>query len=1209
MATAYSSEVSVGTYNRLRLRVEYSGTSATCYMEFRRTSSYTGSWADSQATITFNGTTKSAPYSYSGTVGTSWVQLCNASGFSVSTSGGTYNWTFNNPGGSSVLGCSGSITIDAQGTAPTGLSLSNITPGTNQIAATVSVTGWGGLGDANTRFREMSVWEYNNVGGSNRRIQKATGNTLSSTITVTNSSEVTGSLTITPNTRYTLTTFASNGTMYTDQTNVTNTATLATAPTVSVNDYTDTTIVISYSTAADGGAYSKNIQYSLDGSTWTTGATVSSASATSGTYTISGLTAGTTYSIRTRVSTTAGTTTGSTLSQKTAQAPTKPTVSGTSGVTSNTISYGTTSFGYPASGTVYLYGGTSSSPTTQLTSKTSTGTSSYTHSSLTANKRYYYRARAYNGKVYSDYSTEVSVYTKAAAPTISVSGVTAKTVTIAYSTSADGGAYYKYIDYSLDGTNWTQGAAITTSSATSGTFTITGLAPDTSYTIRTKIRTTAAGDTSGPTVTASTKPALYGSVSGQAKLVEKFYGSANALGNPPLKGNTTQQTYTGKNKVGFSDGSGTVGNFTWSIQDGVITLNGTGSGSGTLKVTDTTLFKLVAGTRRLTIVPVSGAWTTGTMGIRPVTSGGTQRGYQQWYAGSPQSNATYTYTETQAEEAAAVDIYVGANAVFNNYKFYIMWTEGSTDDFDYEPYVGGTASPNPDYPQVVNVATGEQFVIVSGKNLSPALNEYTWGTNRASNLSATGSSISFKTSTEYSNSGVYITRTQFPYKCPALGQTGYVVSCTVNVDIASNISMGYEGSTSGTRVDMDIPAGSTRISFVTKEATNNIRFYVMNKTGATVTITNFQVETGSTATEFSDYAALCPINLGKNLFNPAQTPTFLNMATVSQITNGIRVTSTRTSTSSTSNFDSALYAVVRADDYIGKPLTVSVETMSSSTSGNQRVNIGVCNADASIREAKASFTTSGGRATYTPTEADRGKYIFAGFYAVNGVVSPAGSYVDYKNIQFEVNTASTTYAAYLEPIELRKINDHQDYIYKSDGDWYVHREIGKVVLDGSESWTFQSTSVYKYRLSISDAAIPGSQSVVSPLLSDHYVPVAWSDSNRPDYCISSAGNDTSQIAIRHVSIASLADYKTWLGSHNITVFYPLATPTNTKITNSILISQLNALWGATTYGDDTVLTIGAVDLQAIGTDIFQSTRRIEKFYGSVNGTTKLIYEE
>lgn len=482
----------------------------------------------------------------------------------------------------------------------------------------------------------------------------------------------------------------------------------------------------------------------------------------------------------------------------------------------------------------------------------------------------------------------------------------------------------------------------------------------------------------------------------------------------------------------------------------------------------------------------------------------------------------------------------------------------------------------------------------------------------ATNLSVTNTSVSFKTSTDYTATGAFLNKYLFSSVCPALSEAGYVFSCTVNTDIASHIRMGYENSPSGTYVSMDIPVGNTRISFQTKEATNNISFYITNKTGATITLSDFQVEAGSTATAFSPYATLCPINLGKNLFNPAQTPTYINgYATVSQITNGVRVTSTRTSTSTTSAFDSALYAVVRADDYIGKPLSLSIGTMSPSTSGNQRAIIGVCNADASVRESKVSVNTANSRGTYTPTDADRGKYIYVSLYAINGVASPAGSYVDYKNIQFEMNYTITAYTAYLEPIELRKINNHQDYIYKSDGDWYVHREIDKVVLNGSESdWVVKVNNTAKTAFGhiISGIESYSDPDVVPNLMSDRYTPQSyngtWNKGN-----ISRWTGTARMITLVMQPGLELADFKTWLASNNTSVYYVLATPTETKITNSTLISQLNALWSASTYGDDTVLTIGAVDLQAIGTDIFQSTRRIEKFYGSVNGVTKLIYEE
>lgn len=142
MATAYSGEVSIGTYNRIRIKCDYSGTSATCTVQFRRTQAYSGYWGDSRATLTFNGTTKSTPYSYSGTVGTSWINIASASGYSVSTSGGTYNWSFSNPGGG-VLGCSGTLTISPSATLPSGLVIDFVSATYNSVTIDTTVGDWG----------------------------------------------------------------------------------------------------------------------------------------------------------------------------------------------------------------------------------------------------------------------------------------------------------------------------------------------------------------------------------------------------------------------------------------------------------------------------------------------------------------------------------------------------------------------------------------------------------------------------------------------------------------------------------------------------------------------------------------------------------------------------------------------------------------------------------------------------------------------------------------------------------------------------------------------------------------------------------------------------------------------------------------------------------------------------------------------------------
>lgn len=80
--------------------------------------------------------------------------------------------------------------------------------------------------------------------------------------------------------------------------------------------------IISITTSADGGYYPKQIQYSLDnGSTWTTGTTVSSGSATTANLSITGLSPETSYTAVTRIHTAGGDTAGLSTNFTTTGAP------------------------------------------------------------------------------------------------------------------------------------------------------------------------------------------------------------------------------------------------------------------------------------------------------------------------------------------------------------------------------------------------------------------------------------------------------------------------------------------------------------------------------------------------------------------------------------------------------------------------------------------------------------------------------------------------------------------------------------------------------------------------------------------------------------------------------------------------------------------------------------------------------------------------
>ena len=206
-------------------------------------------------------------------------------------------------------------------------------------------------------------------------------------------------------------------------------------------------------------------------------------------------------------------------------APATPTVSvaNSSSDPAHTIdvTYGTTSFGVPSSGTVALYGDTSATPTTQINTKTTTGNSTFNHTGLTGNTSYYYRSRAANSALNSNFSTVPGISTFAEAPTITVNSTDYQSALISLASPVQGSAHTMYMYYSLDG-----GTDVLVGEITSGNFLPINLSlpPNTSHTITAYIKTSK-GDSATTTATFRTKLPFYGSVSSQTKEITKLYGS------------------------------------------------------------------------------------------------------------------------------------------------------------------------------------------------------------------------------------------------------------------------------------------------------------------------------------------------------------------------------------------------------------------------------------------------------------------------------------------------------------------------------------------------------------------------------------------------------------------------------------------------------------------------------------------------------------
>ena len=191
------------------------------------------------------------------------------------------------------------------------------------------------------------------------------------------------------------------------------------------------------------------------------------------------------------------------------------------------------------------------------------------------------------------------------------------------------------------------------------------------------------------------------------------------------------------------------------------------------------------------------------------------------------------------------------------------------------------------------------------------------------------------------------------------------------------------------------------------------------------------------------------------------------------------------------------------------------------------------------------------------------------------------------SLQFEKGSTATTYAPYFTPIELCKIGTYQDYIYKSSGNWYVHKVTNKLVFDGSddEQWGYASGNGRFYcnaNLYIG-GVLPANDNGVVDMFCNSLVARSYQTAwiNVTNYSVTARYDNNSNPRIINTDYTSLANFKAWLSANPVTLYYPLATATDTQITNADLISQLNALAGATTYNGQTIFTVTSENQLAI----------------------------
>ena len=202
-------------------------------------------------------------------------------------------------------------------------------------------------------------------------------------------------------------------------------------------------------------------------------------------------------------------------------------------------------------------------------------------------------------------------------------------------------------------------------------------------------------------------------------------------------------------------------------------------------------------------------------------------------------------------------------------------------------------------------------------------------------------------------------------------------------------------------------------------------------------------------------------------------------------------------------------------------------------------------------------------------------------------------------ISNENNTESKTLPVSLGNIELCKIGDYQDYIYKNNGKWYKHKVINKYICTGEENWTYSiywsktNTNVF-YANVKDDINFPDWNSNTS--ICNYFITYSRNDMYSLDdngFCFSGTVGITGAsftIRINKAIATDLATFKSWLSTHNTILYYVLATPTDTEITDTTLISQLEEISKTLSYEGQTNITSNTIAL--FNVEAYQSTKLI-----------------
>lgn len=306
------------------------------------------------------------------------------------------------------------------------------------------------------------------------------------------------------------------------------------------------------------------------------------------------------------------------------------------------------------------------------------------------------------------------------------------------------------------------------------------------------------------------------------------------------EGKTEQKTYTGKNLFYDTPSSTTSNGITLTKNsDGSFTLNGTTTG---VSIFDFRLPKaLPAGTYTFSIEGSDNIH--GNVFLRARDNNWAMVETQSQVNGNNTTQNSHTFTCKKDISIVAINI-TRAGITFNNFVIYPQLEKGTTAT-KFEPYVGATPSPNPDYPQEIENIKGVGNIIKVKPRTTKEINGLKAISQEDGSIKITGTATAVTEFTMQLETPVTIKNNIYTYSVKSIGS---VPSCATRLLKQNTASS--ETSFGKTYTSLKSNDTVKITSSVTDEESYNYFFFYCNK-DTTVNATLYpQLEKGTIAHTF-----------------------------------------------------------------------------------------------------------------------------------------------------------------------------------------------------------------------------------------------------------------------------------------------------------------------------------------------------------------------